>query len=80
MYRYIRQNKKWELKENVKIKENKIEMERPHKKEDKEITLAINVRNLEFSSDIILKQWPNVKKMHTFWEHIEKKFKWKESV
>lgn len=41
-------------------------MERPHKKEDKEITLAINVRNLEFSSDIILKQWPNVKKMHTF--------------
>lgn len=54
------------IERECKIKENKIEMGRRCKKKDKEITLARNVRNLEFSNDIILKQWPNVKKMHNF--------------
>lgn len=38
---------------NVKIKENKKEMKRPSKKNVKEMILAINVRNSEFSSGMI---------------------------
>lgn len=38
------------IERECKIKENKAEMRRPYKKKDKDIILAINVRNLEFSS------------------------------